>query len=141
MARFADTLAKLIYGLFAVGCLVLGAWVLLYGTGLLPASMKQALLAEAHGDLNTLHIVQEFASLLVFAGLISLWFVWHYEQSRVFHWALTAFWALIALVHWFDVRGPHESIGGPLIITVPLVVFLATGLLRAACDRPPGKST
>src|SRR5262245_27789994 len=128
MTHFADILAKLIYGLFAAGCLVVGAWVLLFGTGLLPPAMKQALLAEARSDLNTVHIMQEFAALLVFAGLISLWFLWHYERSLAFHWALTAFWALIALVHWFDVRGAEDSILGALIIALPMVLFLVVGL-------------
>ena len=137
MVRFTDTLAKLTYSLFAAGCLALGASVLLFGTGLLPAGMRQALLEEAHGDLNTLHIVQEFASLLVFTGLISVWFLWHYERSLQFHWALTVLWALIALVHWFDVRGPRESIRGPLILTVPVALFLVLGLLRMAARRAP----
>jgi hypothetical protein len=87
------------------------------------------ILEIGHNDLNGLHIAQEFSSLLIFAGLITFWFLRHYEQSQGFHWAMTTFWGLFALVHWFDVRGPIESVKGPLINTAPFVLFLALGLV------------
>jgi len=132
-------LARSIYGLFAALFLVAGVSVLLLGTGLLPEAVKDIIVGFAEGHGNTLHIMQEFASLLVFVGLITLWFIRHYDQSRAFHWAMTAFWGLIALVHWFDVRGPCPSVVGPLVNTVPLVLFLVIGLLRERTEgRKPG---
>jgi hypothetical protein len=103
--------------------------VLLFRTGLLPAGVKDLLLDVAQGDLNALHISQEFGSLLVFAGLITLWFVRHYQQSLFFHWAMTTFWALFALVHWFDVRGPVRFDTGVLVNTIPFILFLSVGLV------------
>ena len=123
-------LATSLYGLVAVLFLVAGAAVLLLGTGLLPGAVRDIITAVVPNDGETLHIAQEYACLLVFIGLITLWFIRHYEASRAFHWAMTAFWALIALVHWFDIRGPVESVVGPLINTVPFALFLAVGLLR-----------
>jgi hypothetical protein len=81
--------------------------------------------------------MQEFGSLLVFAGLITFWFIRHYEHSRTFHWAMTAFWGLLALIHWIDVRGSWQSVVGPAINTIPLVLFVAVGLLRL---RSEGKA-
>jgi hypothetical protein len=127
-------LAQSLYGLFGAIYLVAGAGVLLLGTGLLPDAVRDIIESLGRRDSNTLHIMQEFGSVLVFVGLITLWFIRHYDQSRPFHWAMTAFWGLFALVHWFDVRGPFQFGVGPLINTVPLGLFVAVGLLRQSSE-------
>lgn len=124
-------IAKLLYSFFGALFLIAGASVLLLGTGLLPEAVKNLIINVAHGDLNTLHITQEFGSLLVFAGLITFWFIRHYEQSKPFHWAMTTFWCLLALVHWFDARGVFHSALGPMIDTIPFILFVLVGLLRS----------
>ena len=127
-------LAKSLYGLFGAVYLVAGVSVLLLGTGLLPDAVRHIIVSVAQDNLNTLHIMQEFGSILVFVGLITLWFIRHYGQSRPFHWAMTAFWGLFALVHWFDVRGSFQFGVGPLINTVPLGLFVVIGLLRQSSE-------
>jgi hypothetical protein len=122
-------LAKSLYLLFGTLYLVVGIAALLFRTGLLPEAVKNTLLESAGGDLNTVHVAQEFASLLVFAGLITLWFARHYEQSLFFHWAMTTFWALFALIHLFDVRGPVRLDLGVLINAVPFALFVLVGLV------------
>lgn len=124
-------LAKLLYGFFGFLFLIAGASVSLLHTSLLPEVVKNLIISVAHGDSNTLHITQEFGSLLVFAGLITFWFIRHYEQSKPFHWALTTFWCLFALAHWFDARGIAQSIRGPMINTLPFILFVLVGLLRS----------
>jgi hypothetical protein len=130
------TLAQYLYALLGVVFLLAGVSVLLLGTGLLPAPVWELIHAIGQGNGNTLHIMQEFGSLLVFVGLIAFWFLRHYDQSRPFHWAMTLFWGLFALVHWVDVRGTMEVGVGQVINTIPFVLFLAVGLLR---QRPEGK--
>ena len=130
---------KVLYGFFGVFLLLAGAVVLLTGTGLLPGALGRVVAAVSHGDGNTLHIIQEFGTFLVFTGLIMLWFMRHYEQSRFFHWALTAAFGLFALVHWFDARGTHESGIGPLVNTIPFALFALVGLLRLSAKRAKGK--
>lgn len=125
--------AKTLYSLFGAGYLLVGLLVLLYGTGRLPEAASGAVLRAVKGDMNALHIVQEFGAVLVFVGLITFWFVRHYEQSRAFHWAMTAAWGLIALAHWFDVRGEHSAVG-PFINTVPFALLLLLGLLRMKAE-------
>lgn len=120
---------KAFYVLSGVLFLLVGLGVLLVDSGLLPAGAKAAALGFAHGDLNTLHIVQEYGALLVFVGLITLWFARRYEHSLPFHWAMTASRVLHALAHWFDVRG-ERPLNGPLINTAPAALFLLLGLLR-----------
>lgn len=127
-------LATVVYVVLGTGFLVAGISVLLLGSGLLPAAVGDVL--EGIGDNNpaALHIMQEFASLLVFAGLITFWFTWHYEKSQAFHWAMTTFWALIALVHWVDIREGLQSGIGPMINTIPFALFLLLGLMRLRAE-------
>jgi hypothetical protein len=122
-------LARSLYVLFGVLYLAAGTTVLLFRTELLPPAVKSTLLDAAGGDLNVVHIAQEFGSLLVFVGLITLWFARHVQQSRFFHWAMTTFWALFALIHWFDVRGPIRFDVGVLINAVPFLLFLSVGVV------------
>jgi ATP/ADP translocase len=127
--------ARSLYGFFAVIFLIVGVSVLSLRTGLLPDFAKSIVMNAAHEDLNAVHLVQEFGSMLVFAGLISVWFIRHYERSKFFHWAMTTFWGLFALAHWFDVRGRFQSMLGPTINTVPFVLFVVVGLLRKSWEE------
>ncbi len=122
-------LAKAVYVIFGVGFIVVGAIVLLYRTDLLSDNVRAFILDLADGNLNTLHAEQEFACLLVFAGLITLWFVRHYDVSLFFHWAMTLFWALIVLIHWFHVSGANDFDIGVLINAIPFFIFLAVGMV------------
>jgi hypothetical protein len=122
-------LAKSLYVLVGVLYLGAGTTVLLFRTELLPPAVKSTLLDAAGGDLNVMHIAQELGSLLVFAGLITLWFARHFQQSLFFHWAMTTFWALFALIHWFDVRGPVRYDACVVINAIPFLLFLSVGLV------------
>ena len=130
-------LAQSVYGLVAAVFLAAGVSVLLLGTGLLPEPVRNLITDFGQGNPNTLHIMQEFASTLVFVALITIWFIWHYDRSRAFHWAMTAYWGLIALVHWVDIRGSFQSGIGPAINSIPFALFLVVGLLR---ERSEGKA-
>jgi hypothetical protein len=126
----AHLFTKSLYGIAGIILLVIGISVALLNTGLMPAGVKEMATRISGPDLNALHLLQEFSALMVFAGIMCLWFTRHYEQSEAFHWALTAFWALFAVVHWFDVRGMRPSLMGPLINTIPFTLFLIAGLWR-----------
>jgi hypothetical protein len=130
-------LAKTLYIAFGVIYLAAGITVLLYGTGVLPETVKKELLEVADGNLTALHISQEFSTLLVFTGLITLWFAGHYRQSLFFHWAMTLFWGLFAFVHWFDVHGQFNFDIGVLITAIPFFLFLFVGTITIKRDPQP----
>lgn len=129
-----EPIAKLVYGFFGALFLIVGATVMLLHTGLLPETVKNIVLGFAQDSLNAVHLIQELGSILVFTGLITFWFIRHYEHSKAYHWAMTTFWALWALAHWFDGREGPRSVSGPLINTVPFVLFLLIGLIRRYPD-------
>jgi hypothetical protein len=127
-------LVKLTYALFGTLLLVAGATTLLVNTGVLPESLRTGVVNFSRGDPGTLHIVQELGSLLVLVGLLTFWFIRHYEQSMPFHWAVTAYWAIMAVIHWFNVAGPNPSIVGPLVNTIPFALFATLGVLRLGTE-------
>lgn len=128
-------LIKSFHALFGAIYLIAGIAVLSLGTGLLPERVREIIVEIGHDDGNTLHIMQEFGSLLVFVGLISFWFARHYDQSRLFHWAMTLFWGLFALVHWVDIRGSFRATVDAAITTIPFGLFVAVGVLRYRSER------
>jgi hypothetical protein len=97
--------------------------------------IENIVIGFAHGDSLSLHLIQELGSILVFAGLITFWFIRHYEHSKSYHWAMTTFWALFALAHWFDGSNELRSVEGALVNTIPFVLFLLIGLLRWNSER------
>jgi hypothetical protein len=130
-----EAIAKSVYSFFGALFLIVGATVMLLHTGLLPESVRNIVMGFAHDDELAIHLIQELSSILVFAGLISFWFIRHYEHSKSYHWAMTTFWALFSFAHWFDGREGPRSITGPLINTIPFIVFLLIGLLRWNSER------
>lgn len=72
------------YALVGAVFLLGGSAVLLLGTGLLPELLKDSILAIGEDNTNTLHLMQEHASLLVLVALLTFWFLRHYEESRAF---------------------------------------------------------
>ena len=93
------TITRSLYVLVGAAFLLGGSAVLLLGTGLLPEPLKDAILAIGEDNTNSLHLMQECASLLVLVAPLTFCFLRHYEHSRAFHWAMTAFWGIIALIH------------------------------------------
>jgi hypothetical protein len=122
--------SQTLYFLFGAVYLAAGASVLLYGATILPPIVPRIVAEVTHHDPYTLHIAQEFGSHMIILGLVTLWFAFHFDQSKVFHWAMTLGWGLFALIHWQDVRGTWESIKGPALTTIPFVLWALAGILR-----------
>ncbi|MES2620157.1 MAG: hypothetical protein V4615_04825 [Bacteroidota bacterium] len=121
---------KFLYALAGSFLLIAGIATTLMNTGLMPAYVIDVVTKISGPDLNALHLLQEFGSIMVFAGVMCFWFIKHYESSTVFHWAFTVFLALLALIHWLDVRGMRPSMEGPIINTIPFALFLIAGMWR-----------
>ena len=135
MTKATRVLAKVTYAVMGAAFLAAGVSTLLVNTGLLPDAVRDVIVVQfGQNNLGFLHILQELGSLLVLVGLLTLWCVWNYNRSRAFHWMLTAYWAIMAVIHWFNVASPTVSVAGGLINTIPVAVFLALGLMRVATE-------
>jgi hypothetical protein len=127
-------LTKSVYALLGTVFLLAGTTVLLLGTGLLPRPVRDLVLSIGENNPHTLHLMQEYATLVVLVALLTFWFLKHYEESRAFHWIMTIFWGLIALIHWFDPTGKFHHGLGEAINSIPFVVFVLLGLLREKAE-------
>lgn len=134
MTMKIKAITRVVYGVFGAAYLLVGITVFAAGSGLLPEPLHGVVMRVGQGDVKTLHIIQEFGAFLVFIGLMTFWFMRHYDQSQTFHLAMTIAWGLIALAHWFDVRGTRDSVIGPIINSIPFLLFAALGLLRRKPD-------
>src|SRR5687767_4436617 len=95
MTKATRILAKVTYAVMGAAFLAAGASTLLVNTGLLPDAVRDLILRFSQNNLGMLHVIQELGSLLVLTGLVTLWCVWNYEQSRALHWMLTLYWAIM----------------------------------------------
>jgi hypothetical protein len=134
-------ITKVIYGLFGVFFVLVGGSVLLLNTGLLPEAVRNIIVDHANGDGRLLHVLQEWGNVHLLLGLLTFWFIRHYDQSQTYHWAMTAYFAVNALIHWFNVAGPPESLASPLINTIPFILFVTLGLLRSMQARADATAT
>jgi hypothetical protein len=136
MTKLTRILAKGTYAIMGAAFLAAGVSTLLVNTGLLPDGVRDVIVVQfGQNNSGFLHILQELGSLLVLVALMTLWCVWNYERSRAFHWMLAAYWAIMAVIHWFNVASPTVSVVGGLINTIPVAVFLTLGLMRVATER------
>ena len=130
MRRIVDFATRGSYVLLGGFYLSLGIVVLLLGTGLLPGWVHDQIFEIGQNNPFTLHLIQETATLWVLVGMLLFWFARHYDQSLKFHWAMTFYLSLDALVHWFSPYGKFENEPRAIINAVPFFVFLVLGLLR-----------
>ena len=79
MSRITRIVAKGVYGLIGAAFLLAGASTLLVNTPLLPGGVRDVVIRFSQDNLAMLHILQEFGSVLVLLGLLSFWFIRHYE--------------------------------------------------------------
>jgi hypothetical protein len=126
----AKFLTQAVYALFGVGYLAAGMSLMLFKSGGLPPSVSYVIgqLTEQNGDV--LHVAQEWGTHMIILGLVTLWFIRHYEISGLFHWAMTIGWAFFVYIHWHDVRGGTAPLKALLLDAIPFALFFVTGVMR-----------
>jgi hypothetical protein len=124
------TVARVLYGLLGVLYVVIGAGAMLVPTGWLPESFTaDALVGETPSPFVG-HLMQEFGTVVIAVGLMFLWRASCREFSRAFHWAMTVYLCLDALIHWV---GPEGLIGSPsrgITNTILPAAMLLLGILE-----------
>jgi hypothetical protein len=107
---------------------------------LLPAGWLPGGLADRFLAGDTLrpfgeHLLQEFGTVVIGLGLVFLWRGSRMEHSRVFHWAMTFYFSLDALIHWVGPEGVIGSLQRGIVNSIPFAVMLVLGMLRLRASR------
>jgi uncharacterized membrane protein len=110
---------------------LLGAGGILYGAGAL--FFPTSLASEAAQSEHLTHILREQGASAIFLGLMSFWYIAHYEHRRIVHYFLTLFALLLAGIHWIDYADGNKPIMSGLINSILFLVMsaLAIPLLRS----------
>ena len=125
-----NKITRIVYGLFGILYVLVGAGSMLLPTGWLPQSLADDFLAGEILSPFFEHLLQEFGTAVLALGFVFLWHANRKEQSRSFHWAMTFYFSLDSLIHWV---GPEGLIGDwprGIANSVPLAVMLLLGLLQ-----------
>jgi len=129
-----ERLHRIVFAVFAAGMLVLGGlglslpFVPDVDTGFAPGS-------DAATEL--LHLTQEAAAGMFALGLLAAWAARHPARSGAVHVALTAYFVLIAAIHWIDFARGARPLTSGLLNSVPFVVLACSwGLRRAPAAEP-----
>lgn len=122
-------ITRIVYGLFGAIFVLLGTAALLTPTGWLPQGLSEITVAgEIPGPFG--HILQEYGAAFLALGFVFFWFAKYKKQSLGFHWAMTFYFALNALIHWFKPEGSTGSWLSGLMNSIPFMLLLLLGLLQ-----------
>ena len=123
-------ITRVIYSLFGVVYVLIGAGAMLLPAGWLPQSLTDDFLAEVIPSPFLEHLLQEFGTVVLALGFVFLWYAKRNEHSRSFHWAMTFYFSLSALIHWIGPEGPIGSWQRGIANSIPPAIMLLLGLLQ-----------
>jgi hypothetical protein len=126
-------LHRVVFGLFAAGMLLLA------GLGLSLPFVPDADTGFAPGSeaaVEILHVTQEAAAGMFALGLMAAWAARHPARSGAVHAALTAYFVLIAAIHWIDFARGERPLASGLVNSVPFAVLAALWRVRRPSAPP-----
>jgi hypothetical protein len=121
---------RIVYAVLGVLYVILGTGSVLLPLGWLPEGLADDILAGEMPSPFVEHLLQEFGTVVLALGLAFLWYAKRTQQSGSFHWAITFYFSLDALIHWVGPDGLIGSWPRGLINSVPFAVMLLLGLLH-----------
>lgn len=128
---------QVLYILFGILYLAMGIGAMLAPPGWLPQKLIGALPAGEMQDPFVAHLVQEFGSVVLAVGLVFLWRARQSEWSAAFHWAMTFYLLLNALIHWISPDGSISPWSRGLINSLPPALMLVAAALQLRTTPPP----
>ena len=123
-------ITRVVYGLLGLLYVLLGTGSMLLPTGWLPQGLTDAFLDKSLRNPFGEHLLQEFGTVVLALGFVFLWNACRKEQSPGFHWAMTTYFALDALIHWIGPEGLIGSWQRGITNSIPLTVMLLLGWLQ-----------
>jgi uncharacterized protein YjeT (DUF2065 family) len=130
-----NKITRIVYGLLGMLYVLIGVGSMLLPTGWLPQRLADDVLAGETPSSFVRHLLQEFGTVVLALGCVFLWYASRKEQSRSFHWAITFYFSLDALIHWVGPEGLIGSWQRGITNSIPLVVMLLLGVLQLMTSR------
>ncbi len=127
-------LTRGVYGFLGIGYVVVGMGAMLLPTGWLPQSLTDRFLVGETPSPFFKHLLQEFGTVVLALGFVFLWHANRKQHSRSFHWAMTAYFLLDALIHWIGPDG-FTSWSRGIVNSIPFTMMLLLGLLQSRASR------
>ena len=121
---------RLAYGLLGTLYIFIGVGSMLLPPGWLPGDLAERFLVGEPLTPFFGHLLQEFGTVVIALGLVFLWRGCRPEHSPAFHWAMTFYCPLDALIHWVGPQGVIGSLQRGIVNSIPAAVLLVLGLLR-----------
>ena|SRR5260370_11217509 len=118
-----------VYGLLAVGALLLGAFALVSPPSILPG---------AANSMTESHLLREEGAFSVFLGLMAVWCIVNYERRRGVHASLLVFSLLISAIHWREYFVGNLHLASALYNSVLFVVLAAMAVASRSELEPRG---
>ena len=123
------TATRIIYGINGTGFLLLGI-VLLLGSPRWISDPLGIQVTSAALPKVLLHNFKEAGCLVLFASLLCLWHTEKYEDRQAFHWSMTFFWFLMAIVHTVETIRSGSPAVYAIVNGIPLIAYLITAPRR-----------
>jgi hypothetical protein len=130
-----NNITRIVYGLLGLLYVLVGAGSMLLPTGWLPRGLADDILPKELPSPFVDHLLQEFGTVVLALGLAFLWYASRREQSRSFHWAMTLYFLLDALIHWIGPQGLIGSWPRGTINSIPFAVMFLLGVLQPSQSR------
>ena len=121
---------RMVYFILAAAYAVFGVAAISLPPGWLPQSLAQSFLGDESVSPLFGHVLQEFGSLFLVLGGIFFWYAKRASLSLAFHWIITIYFLLNALVHWFGPSGFTDSWSSGVVNSIPFVVMSILGVLQ-----------
>ena len=125
-----DNSTRVAYCVIGILYVVIGMGSMLLPAGWLPQGLANNIPAGEIASAFVGHLLQEFGTVVLGLGLMFLWRANRKDHSPVFHWAMTFYLMLDALIHWVGPQGPIGSWTRGIVNSIPFAVMLLLGLLQ-----------
>jgi hypothetical protein len=125
-----DKISRIVYCLIGILYIVIGVGSMLVPAGWIPQRLAGDILTREITTPFTEHLLQEFGTVVLAIGLVFLWYARQQKQSRAFHWMMTFYLALDAVIHWIGPEGLIRPWSRGILNSIPFLVMLLLGLLQ-----------
>ena len=127
---------RVVYFVLGILYVLIGAGSMLIPAGWFPQRLADRLLAGEILNPFGQHLLQEFGTVVLALGFVFLWYSRREKLSRTFHWAMTLYVSLDALIHWVGPQGIIGSLSRGIINSIPFGILLVLGLIEIRSTQP-----